>query len=166
MRTAGNFTATLIDKYGLSLESDLTFVTRIEDNNTDIMCFDGVSGHIATCTLLLAELPNMPLNVQMQESHQNQESNVSNKSVTFTWNPLQYSGRTGITIDHYEVTVSPPPDGVCTSGNCNITETNITLYGLQCHSYNVTIQPINCAGRGLPFLWLLTSGMKKIVAIK
>lgn len=157
MRTAGNFTATLIDKFGRSLESDLTFVAR---NNTEIMCFDGVSGHTATCTLLLAGLPNMPLNVQMQESHTELSGSVV---VNITWNPPKYTDGREIAVDHYEVIVIPPPDaGVCTSGSCNITETTITLYRLQCQNYNVTIQPINCAGRGLPYTWLLTSGMSKL----
>lgn len=50
-----NFTAILVEKSGNNLTSELTFYTKkIEDNNTNITCFDGFSGQEQLCTMILA----------------------------------------------------------------------------------------------------------------
>ena len=156
------FTATLIGKQETSLESNLIFDMRIENNNTDIMCFDGVSGSKATCTILLAEIPKNPDNIQKVQTV---FSDV--KNVTFKWEPPQYSDGTNVIVDYYEMTVTPPPDtGVCTSGKCNVTGTSITLPGLQCQTCNLTIQPENCAGVGSIYSYSIYSGKKCLSKIK
>ena len=85
--------------------------------------------------------------------------------MTVTWDPPQYPDGTNVTIDYYEVTVTPPPDsGVCTNGKCNVTGTSITLSGLQCRRYNLTIKSTNCAGIGLPYSTFIYSGRLKVEA--
>ena len=50
-----NFTAILVGKSGNDLTSELTFYTKkLEDNNTNITCFDGFSGQEQLCTMILA----------------------------------------------------------------------------------------------------------------
>ena len=72
-----------------------------------------------------------------------------NDSLVYSWQPPSYSGGLNITIDFYEVTVSPPSNtGECARGSCSVRETNITLTGLTCQSYNITIKPVNCVGIG------------------
>ena len=49
------FTATLVEKSGNNLTSELMFYTeKLEDNNTNITCFDGFTGLGQLCTTILA----------------------------------------------------------------------------------------------------------------
>ena len=84
---------------------------------------------------------NRPFNVSAHK--QNKES------MEVKWKPPFFSG--GVPIDYYDATVSPPPhDGTCSSGNCSVPGTSITINGLECSSYNITIQARNCVGQGSP----------------
>ena len=91
--------------------------------------------------------PGRPLNIS---AHKQDE-----RSMELKWTHPHFSG--GVPIDRYDITVSPAPhDGVCRGGNCNVSGTNITLKGLACLSYNITIRANNCAGQS-SFISLLTT---------
>ena len=63
----------------------------------------------------------------------------------------------------YDVTVSPPPhDSIrsgCSDGNCTVNSTEVTLSGLECTSYNITLQAKNCVGQSSLFNLSTISGM-------
>ena len=75
---------------------------------------------------------------------------LNETSLDLSWNPPSFTGGAGVPVDHYNLTVSPPPSiDPCRTGYCIVKSTNITFHGLKkCSSFDITITPINCNGLG------------------
>ena len=82
---------------------------------------------------------------------------LSQTTMEINWNHPVVSG--GVPIS-YDVTVSPPPhDRICSDGSCSVNGTKLTLSGLECISYNITVQARNCIGQGCLCNLSTASGM-------
>ena len=107
---------------------------------------------------LLAFFPSVPLppgNFTITREYHT----ASNITVTFEWDPPQGNGPE-VTVDSYEISVTPSPLSHSTPITINSTIWNTTLnFNI---AYVATIISINCAGAGKP-LTLQNIGFSKFL---